>query len=289
MPSVIVVGSANLDLVANVDRIPGPGETLLATGYAEHAGGKGLNQAVAAARSGATVRFVGAVGDDEAGRLLRSTMAVDHVEPVLAASPLPTGRALISVADGGENAIVVVPGANRDAVAGSSVLADSAVILLQLEIPLAVVTEAAVAGRSHGATVVLNPAPAQPLPDRLLGACDVVVPNEHEVELLGGAAAILARGAGAVVTTRGAAGAELVTRDGRRSFPPFPVVPVDTTGAGDAFCGALAARLADGADLADAVIWASAAGALATTVRGAVPAQPTADRIARLVDAAGQG
>lgn len=289
MPSVIVVGSANLDLVANVDRIPGPGETLLATGYAEHAGGKGLNQAVAAARSGATVRFVGAVGDDEAGRLLRSTMAVDHVEPVLTTSPLPTGRALISVADGGENAIVVVPGANRDAVAGSSVLADSAVILLQLEIPLAVVTEAAVAGRSHGATVVLNPAPAQPLPDRLLGACDVVVPNEHEVELLGGAAVILARGAGAVVTTRGAAGAELVTRDGRRSFPPFPVVPVDTTGAGDAFCGALAARLADGADLADAVIWASAAGALATTVRGAVPAQPTADRIARLVDAAGQG
>ncbi len=289
MPSVIVVGSANLDLVANVDRIPGPGETLLATGYAEHAGGKGLNQAVAAARSGATVRFVGAVGEDEAGRLLRSTMAVDHVEPVLTTSPLPTGRALISVADGGENAIVVVPGANRDAVAGSSVLADSAVILLQLEISLAVVTEAAVAGRSHGATVVLNPAPAQPLPDRLLGACDVVVPNEHEVELLGGAAAILARGAGAVVTTRGAAGAELVTRDGRRSFPPFPVVPVDTTGAGDAFCGALAARLADGADLADAVIWASAAGALATTVRGAVPAQPTADRIARLVDAAGQG
>lgn len=283
MPSVTVVGSANLDLVASVDRIPAPGETLLASHYAEHAGGKGLNQAVAAARSGASVRFVGAVGDDEAGSRLRSVMGDAGIDPVLTPSDQPTGRALINVDARSENTIVVVPGANRDVVADTGALTDTDVVLLQLEVPLDVVTGAAVTGRSTGALVVLNPAPAQPLPDRLLEACDVVIPNEHEVTLLGGADALIERGADAVVVTLGAAGADLVTREGRTSFPPFTVDPIDTTGAGDAFCGALAARLADGAPLPDAVVWATAAGALATTVRGAVPAQPTAAAVRALV------
>lgn len=283
MASVTVVGSANLDLVASVVRIPAPGETLLASHYAEHAGGKGLNQAVASARSGATTRFIGAVGADEPGRRLRSVIAEVGVVPVLATSDRPTGRALISVADDGENAIVVVPGANRDVVARPGELAGADVVLLQLEVPLEVVVDAALAGRSNGASVVLNPAPAQPLPDQLVEACDVVVPNEHEVALLGGADALLGRGAGAVVVTRGAAGAQLVTRAGCTSFAPFLVDPIDTTGAGDAFCGALAARLAADAPLPDAVTWACAAGALATTVHGAVPAQPSAADIRALL------
>lgn len=286
MASVTVVGSANLDLVARVARIPGPGETLLASDYAEHAGGKGLNQAVAAARAGASVRFVGAVGNDAAGRRLDEVMVAEGIDPVLAISDLPTGRALISVDDRAENAIVVVPGANTSVVADLDAVARADLALFQLEVPIDVVTEAAVAAAAASVTVVVNPAPARDLPDRLVSACDVLVPNQHEVELLGGADGLLDRGAAAVVVTLGDAGADLITVGGRERIDPFPVDPVDTTGAGDAFCGALAARIAAGAELRDAVTWAAAAGALATTVHGAVPAQPTAAQIQAFIDAA---
>jgi ribokinase len=280
---VCVVGSANLDLVATTLRIPGPGETVLGDGYAEHAGGKGLNQAVAAARSGAQVAFVGCVGDDEAGRRMHAVLAADGIDAAaVTTSTAPTGRALIVVDGNGENSIVVVPGANHDVTLPES-LPDAAVVLCQLEVPLDRVAQALAAGKRAGATTILNPAPAAPLPTDLLAAFDIVVPNEHEVELLGGVAALLAAGCGAVVVTRGGAGVDLHTDEGVAHCPAFAVDVVDTTGAGDAFCGALAARLAAGDELQRAVRWASAAGALATTVVGAVPAQPTAESIRALL------
>lgn len=283
---VCVVGSANLDLVAGAARIPGPGETVLGHSYAEHPGGKGLNQAVAAARSGAAVAFVGAVGDDAAGTRLREVLAIDGIDPArLAVTDAPTGRALIIVDDRAENSIVVVPGANATVVPPVDV-PPSAVVLCQLEVPVESVVHAFRSARAHGALTVLNPAPAAELPADLLAVCDVIVPNEHEVELLGGVGRLRDAGVGIVVVTRGGAGVDVHTADGTHHVPPFPVVPVDTTGAGDAFCGSLAARLAAGDTIAAAVRWAAAAGALATTVHGAVPAQPTRGRIEALLQGA---
>ncbi len=280
---VCVLGSANLDLVATTTRLPGPGETVLGRQYAEHAGGKGLNQAVAAARSGARVAFVGAVGDDEPGSRLRAVLGRDGIDDSrLATSDAPTGRAMILVDDTGENSIVVVPGANATVAAPTS-LPCVRVVLAQLEVPLAAVAETLAAARAAGVTTVLNPAPAADLPPALLGDCDVVVPNEHEAELLGGAAHLLALGCRAVVVTLGAAGVDVITADSREHVPAHRVDVVDTTGAGDAFCGSLAARLAAGDDLSTAVHWAAAAGALATTVAGAVPAQPPAAAIRQLL------
>lgn len=280
---VCVVGSANLDLVATTARLPGPGETVLGRDYAEHAGGKGLNQAVAAARSGARVAFVDAVGADEPGARLRAVLAADGIDDAhVSTASAPTGRAMILVDDSGENSIVVVPGANAT-VALHAPLPRARVVLAQLEVPLATVAAALAAGREAGAVTVLNPAPAAELPPDLLATCDVVVPNEHEVALLGGAERLLELGCGAVVVTRGGAGVEVIDATGREHVPAHRVEVVDTTGAGDAFCGSLAARLAAGDRLGVAVRWAAAAGALATTVAGAVPAQPTAAAIRALL------
>jgi ribokinase len=271
---VVVVGSANLDLVARAHRIPAPGETVGGRAYTEHPGGKGLNQAVAAARSGARTAMIGAVGTDTAGDLLLGVMAADGIDAtgVLRHDGIPTGRALIVVDDRAENAIVVVPGANAEVAIDQ--VPPSSVVLLQFEVPMPTVVRAAQLARAAGATVVVNPAPGGPLPDELVAATDIVVPNEHEVELAGGAAALLARGARAVVVTRGAAGADVVTADGTTRHPAVPVEPVDTTAAGDTFCGALCSRLAAGDDLHLAVRWAAAAAALTTTRAGAVPSIP---------------
>lgn len=284
MFDVVVVGSANLDLVATAARLPAPGETVHGTSYGEHPGGKGLNQAIAAARAGARVALVAAIGDDEAGRRLRDVATADGIDVALldVRPATPSGRALIAVDEHGENLIVVVPGANADVRVGS--LPSAGVVLAQLEVPLEQVTAAFRAARAAGSRTVLNPAPATQLPGELLAHCDVVVPNEHEIALVGGVDALLAAGPEAVVVTRGALGVEVATADGSRwAEPAFEVDPVDSTAAGDAFCGALAARLAAGDQLDDAVRWASAAGALATTRRGAVPSLPTADRIDALV------
>jgi ribokinase len=280
---VAVVGSVNLDLVATTARLPGPGETVSGASYAEHAGGKGLNQAIAAARSGARVALVAAVGDDDAGRTLRSIAENDGID-VMAVSVLAgeaTGRALITVDQHAENSIVVVPGAN--ALMHADVAPRARVVIAQLEVPIEQVITAFRHARREGARTILNPAPAQALPDELLQLCDIVVPNEHEADLIGGVSALLQRGVSAVVTTLGAAGVVVTESvDGvveTWSEPAVEVTPVDTTGAGDAFCGALAARLAADDDLRDAVRYAAAAGALATTVAGAVPSLPRADAV----------
>jgi len=276
---VTVFGSANLDVVVRAERHPAPGETVLGRQLAEHPGGKGLNQAVAASRSGARVAFVGALGADPAGAGLAEVLAAEGIDHRhVATSDVPTGRAIIVVDDRGENTIVVVPGANGT-VEPPAALPAAKVLLAQLEVPLPAVAGALREARAAGALTVLNPAPAAALPDEILAWCDIVVPNEHEVALLGGAEHLLARGARAVIVTLGGRGAEVVTPDGTTRIDPHPVTPVDTTGAGDAFCGSLCARLAAGDELLAAARWAAVAGALATTAAGAVPAQPTAAAI----------
>jgi ribokinase len=281
---VCVVGSANLDLVATVERLPGPGETVSGSRYAEYPGGKGLNQAVAAARAGARTAFVGSVGTDHAGDALLAVMRADGIDASRVERVAePTGRALIGVSAEGENSIIVVPGANST-VSGHG-LPPAKVVLAQLEVPLAAVERALAAARAAGATTVLNPAPAQHLGEALLRACDLVVPNEHELELLGGVERLLALGARAVVVTLGARGAELHTSAGMVPVAPFAVTPVDTTAAGDSFCGALCARLAAGDALELALRFAAAAGALCTTRPGAVPSIPQRAEIASLLSA----
>jgi len=276
---VVVVGSANLDLVALAKRLPHPGETVSAHGYFEACGGKGANQAIAAARAGARTAFVGAVGSDSAGDTLRSSFVGDQVDVThLATVSEPTGRALIGVSDDAENLIIVVPGANYalsiDHVnAALPIIANAKVLLLQLEIRLDVVQRAVELAGEH-TIVVLNPAPAVALPDAVLRHVDVITPNEHEVEILGGAASLLSRGVDHVVVTEGARGARLVNTLGETRIAPYPVTPVDTTGAGDAFCGMLAARLAMGESMTFALRAAVIAGALATQIEGAVPSLP---------------
>ena len=275
MFDVVVVGSLNLDLVVSAERIPSPGETVTGTGYHEYPGGKGLNQAVAAARAGARVAMVGAVGDDGAGETLLAVLTDDGIDAsdVVTVEGVPTGRASITVDAEAENSIVVVPGTNGH-VSPAVVLPSARVLLLQLEIPLPSVVSVARRAADDGVLVVLNPAPAVDLPDDLLAACSVVVPNEHEVELIGGVDAVVEQGVRTVIVTRGAEGVSIHSSEGRLDQPAFPVDPVDTTGAGDAFCGALGARLAAGDDVAAAVAFAAAAGALATTRHGAVPSLP---------------
>ncbi len=280
MLDVCVVGSANLDLVASAARLPAAGETVLGSGFAEHVGGKGVNQAIAAARAGASTAFIGAVGRDAAGDRLRHELVSAGVDvEALALADAPTGRALIVVDDDGENLIVVVPGANATVVVDR--LPQARVVLVQLEIPVPAAAASLRIARAQGATTVLNPAPASGWSAAL--EADIVVPNEHEAAELGGAPAMLARGVSAVVTTLGARGTSVVAADGEWHQPAFRADVVDTTGAGDAFCGALAARLATGDELPIAVRFAAAAGALATTRHGAVPAMPSADEIAALL------
>ena len=282
---VVVVGSLNLDLVARASRLPGPGETVTGSTFAEVPGGKGLNQAVAASRSGARVALIGAVGDDNAGDVLRDVVRADGIDAsgLVVAAGVPTGRALIGVDDAAENSIIVVPGANAHVAIGD--LPPSTVVVAQLEIDPSVVAEAFRLAKAAGATTILNPAPAENVTDEVLSQCDILIPNEHELDLLGGADRLAELGVSTLVVTRGAAGADLIEAGGEPvRIEPFAVTPIDTTGAGDAFCGGLAARLAAGDSLPDALRFAAANGALATTAAGAVPSLPTASRTLALVE-----
>ncbi|MFM7755530.1 MAG: ribokinase [Actinomycetota bacterium] len=285
---VVVVGSTNLDLVATVEHLPEPGETVLATSYAEHAGGKGLNQAVASRRAGADTAFITCLGTDAAGSGLHRLIVNESIAAHVTDHDGPTGRALISVDGDAENSIVVVPGANAHLTLGAvesfrRVLERARVILCQLEVPLEAVEAALAIGKAGGARTILNPAPARDLPPSLLSLCDVIVPNQHEIAMLGGTSALLDAGVGTIVVTLGARGIRVVTAEGDMEIPPYAVRALDTTGAGDAACGALAASLALGDDITTAARRASAAGALAATRPGAVPSLPYREEIDALV------
>ena len=276
---VVIVGSANLDLVARTPRLPKPGETVTGSNYFEFCGGKGANQAIAAARAGANTAFIGALGNDHAGETLRVAFKHDDVDiSAVRFVSEPTGRALIGVSDDGENSIIVVPGANHaitigDVERNTKIISSAKVLLCQLEVPLEVVQRAfELAGENS--IRILNPAPAQPLSKELLQLVDVITPNEHEMQLLGGSEALLKCGVKTIVVTQGARGALMITEKGETRIPPFEVDPVDSTGAGDAFCGMLAARLATGESIQNALKAAVVSGALATLTEGAVPSLP---------------
>ena len=299
---VVVVGSINMDLVARSQRIPHAGETVIGGDFRTVPGGKGANQAVAARRLGAKVRMLGRVGMDPFGSQLLDNLSRAGVDTIsIGRDPqAASGIALIMVDDAGQNSILVAPGANMllasaDMDAAEEVIASAQVMLLQLEIPLETVVRAVQIGHAHGVKVVLNPAPAQPLPPELTRLVDVLVPNEFEAALLTGlpvdsdeqirvaASALRATGAVNVIITLGGRGALLATAEGFQHFPAFPVKPVDTTAAGDAFVGCLGAALAEGRSLEEAVRWGSAAGALSTTKKGAQPSLPQRKEVEKLL------
>lgn len=245
-PRITVLGSINMDLVTMTPRLPTPGETILGHSFATGPGGKGSNQAIAAARAGAEVTFLGTVGDDAFALELRQTLVDAEVDATLLREVEgPSGVAVISVDDSGENSIIVVSGANAtvrdltDAELGA--IADADILLCQLELPLSVVTAGARHGRANATTVILNASPVRPLPDDLLGSVDVLIVNETESAQLG--SGTLAR-VPHLVTTLGARGASHRGPDvGRLHADPPAVHVVDTTGAGDAFAGTLAAEI----------------------------------------------
>jgi ribokinase len=288
---IVMVGSANMDIVFSVERIPLPGETLLADSVAKYPGGKGLNQAVAAARAGARTVFVGALGEDDNGAELASTMTEAGIDARLVRrEPTASGQAFIVVADNAENTIIVASGANAEVTAlrpaDREAIAGAAVLLMQLELPLGTVIEAATAARDAGTTVMLNAAPAQELPDALLDLLDCLIVNEHEACLLAGsddlgtASAALAARVDRLIVTLGSAGSALYEHGVEVArIPARAVQAIDTTGAGDTYCGAFAAGIAEGQDLAGAAAFATAAAALSVQALGAVPSIPSRDRI----------
>lgn len=292
---IIVVGSINLDLIANVDRLPAPGETVRGSGFATAPGGKGANQALAAARAGAKVRMVGAVGKDnfanEALALLRDgKIDLSGVGETFAS----TGTALIMVADDGENVIAVVPGANGSVVTGDlskAFMKKGDVVLLQQEIPLQTVDAALDAARAAGAVTVLNTAPFRAEAAAFLGKADYVVANETEFDLYGEALSLSGRDRPArmrdyagktsrtVVVTLGGDGVLAATPADLLMVPALNITPVDTVGAGDTFCGYFAAGLSSGLPLDQALTRAAAAGSLACLKPGAQPAIPLAKEV----------
>jgi ribokinase len=295
---LLVVGSANADLVIGVERRPAAGETVLGSDLAVHPGGKGANQAVAAARLGARTALLARVGDDAHGRLLLDAQRAAGVDTTgVLVGGAPTGVALITVDPSGDNSIVVSPGANarltpEDVRAAAGLVAASRVVSAQLEVPLETVAEA-VRHLAPGSRFVLNPSPPRPLPQELLEACDPLIVNEHEAKvILGGAEAggtpedwaraLLARGPRSVVVTLGAEGALVASAEGLARVPSVKVDAVDTTGAGDAFAAALAWRLGAAADLAEAAAYAARVGAAAVTKPGAQESYPTAQEVERL-------
>jgi ribokinase len=295
---LIVLGSINVDLVMQVERLPAPGETVLADRLDRHPGGKGANQAVAGARMGASVAMIGAVGDDADGTYMLGIIGGEGVDTggIARIAGQPTGTAHIAIDRAGENFILVVGGANR-ALAYDATDPAPAVRLAQLESPLDVVA-AFLAGRGDaedegGGIRILNAAPYVEAGKALFGSCDIVVVNE--TELAGYAAAeavpeteeavidaarrLLADDRQQIVVTRGAEGVVAVSRDGHLAVPARPAQVVDTTGAGDCFCGVLAAALAEHRPLTDALRVAACAGSLAVEHEGAIPSLPHRDAI----------
>ena len=293
-PRIVVVGSSNTDMVIKSERLPGPGETILGGDFIMAAGGKGANQAVAAARIGGEVTFVARVGDDMFGSGAIENFKTEGMNTnfIVVDQDNPSGVALINVDHHGENSISVASSANNalseeNVSAASEAIADAQVILIQLEIPLDTVRHAAKLAYESGTQVILNPAPAQELDDTLLGYISVLTPNESEAELLTGvkvtnestaleAAGILKdKGVGTVVITMGSQGAFVVTDDESTLVPSKEITPIDTTAAGDAFNGALAFAIAEQRPMVEAVRFANLVGALSATKMGAQPSMPT--------------
>jgi ribokinase len=301
-PSIVVIGSSNTDLIIRVPHIPSAGETILGGKFMSAAGGKGANQAVGAARAGGKVTLIARLGKDAFGdramaALRHDGVGVRHVSRDASAA---SGVALVFVARDGENSIAVAGGANAklspaNVKQAAGVIRKAAILVMQLETPLTTVLAAALLAAKAGVLIILNPAPARPLPNRLLKLISVLTPNETEAELLTGikvadergaarACAILrSRGVSTVILTLGARGAYLADAGGQRLVPGFKVKAVDSTAAGDIFNGALAVALAEGKDVYDAVRFANAAAAYSVTRQGAQPSAPSRAKIESLL------
>ena len=305
---IVVVGSLNADFVVRTGRFPGAGETITGESFAMFPGGKGANQAYAAARLGGAVSMVGQVGHDAQADVLKQNLAsagvdVSHVDRDKGVS---SGIAVIGIEASGQNRIVIVPGSNGtfapDRLERSrDLIASASIVLLQLEIPLATVQAAASLARRAGARVILDPAPAAPIPDDLLASSDYVTPNETELAILTGtspadsltrdlaarrARELIGRGARKVIVKMGAAGALLVEASREHFWPARRVTAVDTTAAGDAFNGAFAVALAEGKGEEEAGDFAGAAAAVSVTRAGAQPSMPTREEVRRLMEEA---
>ena len=300
---VLVIGSANTDLVVRTDHLPGPGETILGGKFFTAPGGKGANQAVAASRAGARVTFVTRVGRDEFGRRALDGYRREGVNTdyVVEDPDLPSGIAFILVDSHGENSIVVASGANSalspvQLEAAAPAFDRAAVCLLQLESPLPTVVHAVAMAEERGLHVILNPAPARELPPDALGRLDLLTPNESETEILTGirpdtvdearraAESLRNQGVAAVLITLGSRGALLVDGDGTKTIPAPQVEVQDTTAAGDAFNGGVAAALSQGLLLGEAAAFACCAGALSVTREGAQPSLPFRNEILDLME-----
>jgi ribokinase len=303
--TIIVVGSSNTDMIIQLDRLPRPGETILGGEFTSAAGGKGANQAVGAARAGGQVTFIARVGQDMFGDqavagFIKEGIDTDHV---LRDKSRPSGVALIFVAKDGENSIAVAGGANgelspTDVGKAKNLFASAGMLVMQLETPLATVQAAADLAAKAGVRVILNPAPARTLPDKLLKKVAIITPNETEAELLTGikvdseAAAskaadkLLTRGVKTVIITLGSRGAFVAGEGVRKLVPGFKVKAVDTTAAGDVFNGALAVALGEGRPVIEAVRFANAAAAISVTRPGAQPSAPARKEIELLLTSA---
>jgi len=299
---IVIVGSSNMDLVVKSPRIPAKGETILGGDFIMTPGGKGANQAVAAAKLGAEVYFVAKLGDDIFGRQSLSNFqkVAVHTEYVVQTNEAPSGVALITVDDAGDNVIVVAPGANlklspEDVKQAQSVIASSGAVAAQLEVPLETVEFAARLANDAGVPFILDPAPAQKLSDEFLKKVDVLTPNETEAEILTGikvtdensalAAAkdLLQHGVKAVILTMGAQGYLLATNDAAEFVPSVKVDAVDATAAGDAFTGSLGVGLAQGKTLSDAALFANHVAALSVTKMGAQSSMPDAEQVENFI------
>jgi len=288
MKPIVVLGSLNMDLVVRTPRLPVPGETIIGGPFQTFPGGKGANQAVAIARLGAPVFMIGRVGSDAFGDELIAAAARDGVDTRgIARDPqAATGVALITVEASGQNTIVLASGANyqltpQHVEAYASFIQEASLLVAQLETPLDTVQTAARLARQAGVPVLLNPAPAQPLPPDLLRDVDLLAPNQSELALLAGegsiesaAQSLIDQGVSTALVTLGDQGVFVLSREGQTYLPAFPVAAIDAVAAGDAFIGAFAVALSEGKSVFEAARWGNAAGAIAVTRHGAQPSLP---------------
>lgn len=301
--SILVIGSFMMDLVVRTPRAPENGETIIGSNFSRFPGGKGANQAVAAARLGGQVTMAGKVGADAFGEQMIATLRKENIDTqhVLLDDAFPTGVGSITLDEQGNNRIVVVPGANlqystRDLRGLEDVIKDADMLIMQLEMDLAMIEEAAALAHRYHVPVMLNPAPARELSSELLSHVTYLTPNETEAEILTGikitdiadaqkaARALLDKGVKTVVITLADKGALLATPDGIRHVAGYPVKPVDTVAAGDSFNGALAVAIVNGKSLEEAVSFANAVGALTVTKEGAIPSLPHLEEVERFID-----